>query len=128
MSNKARELYNLPYGLDGDRFDPRRNTKNANHYRGHPTLGNWPKDRRAHPARSIRNRIFGRNAAVPYRVDPDAHRRMIDCDDVQRIRDNYILNPSTPREMAGGRANAMPAPRNREQLLAQTWPSVPWAP
>src|SRR3712207_5241193 len=28
MSNKTKELYNLPYGLDGDRFDPRRNTKN----------------------------------------------------------------------------------------------------
>ena len=128
MSAKARELYNLPYGLDGDRFDPRRNTRNPNHYRGHPALDSWPDDVRSHPERSIRNGIFGRNAAVPYKVDPDANFAKIMCDDVQKIRDGYILNPATPREFAAGRANTMPAPRTRRQLLDGMWPNAPWAP
>jgi hypothetical protein len=128
MSNKAKELYNLPYGLDGDRFDPRRNTKNPHHYKDHPVLDKWPSDGRAHPERSIRNGIFGRNAAIPYKVDPDAHFGKIKCDDVQKIRDGYIVNPATPREVAMGRSNDMHAPRTRSQLLAGTWPNVPWAP
>jgi hypothetical protein len=56
----------------------------------------WPKDGKAHPERSIRNGILGRNAAKAYGLDPDAHRGMIAADKVQEMRDAYILNPMTP--------------------------------
>jgi hypothetical protein len=91
-------------------------------------VSNWPTDRRAHPERTIRNAIFGRNAAHVYRVDPDARRKSIRCDDVQKLRDAYILDPYTPKETAPFASNAMPAPRTRRQLLSMVWPNGPWTP
>jgi hypothetical protein len=90
MSEAMKDLYNLPHGLDGDVEDP---TQPA------PT-----------PARTIRNGILGRNAAVPYRIDPDATLKAILCDDVQKIRDEYILNPMTPNKVNG--------PRTAREVLA----------
>ena len=90
MSDAIRELYNLPYGLDGDVEDP---TQPA------PT-----------PARSIRNGILGRNAAGPYQIDPDLTLGLIQCDDVQKIRDEYVLNPLADARPRG--------PRTRRELLA----------
>ena len=129
FSNKAKEMYNLPYGLEGDRFDPRYDCRDANSYRKpHPVLNDWPTDGRAHPERSIRNGIFGRNAAVPYKVDPDATRKKLDCDDVQKIRDAYVVNPATPAEAAPAASNHIVGARTRRELLSQVWPNAPWSP
>ena len=39
MGPKARDMYNLPYGIDGDRFDPRLDCEDANNYRRpHPVI------------------------------------------------------------------------------------------
>ena len=43
-------------GLDGDRFDPRRNALSPSSYTAkHPNVKGWPTDNKAHPERSIRN-------------------------------------------------------------------------
>lgn len=129
LSGKAREMYDLPYGLDGDRFDPRVNAMDAGSYRRpHRHVKGWPTDGRAHPERTIRNGIFGRNAAVPYGVDPDAARHKIACDDLEKVRESYLLRPTSEREVAPAASNLILGPRNRQQTLAQTWPHVPWAP
>jgi len=117
FSDKAKEFYNLPYGLNGDRFDPTQNALDPNSYLStHPAYADWPTDRRAHPERTIRNGIFGRNSAVPYRVDPELQRRKIATDDVQKIRDAYLLNPMTPNSMNPGAALKMTAARTPAQL------------
>ena len=55
FTERGKELYNLPYGLEGDVEDPTRKAPN--------------------PSRTIRNGIFGRNVAPAYRFDPDAQAR-----------------------------------------------------
>ena len=85
-------------------------------------------DHRAHPERTIRNHIFGRNAAVVYKVDPDVHRSLIHCDQVQKMRDGYLLNSATPKEMRPFATNKMPAFRTRSAMLANTWPNAPFTP
>jgi hypothetical protein len=116
FSPEAKEFYNLPYGLDGDRFDPRRNALSGASYNGNPDVKGWPKDGKAHPERSIRNGILGRNAAKAYGLDPDAHRGMIAADQVQAMRDAYIINPMTPREMATWRSNRILGPRTKREF------------
>ncbi len=117
FSPEAKEFYNLPYGLDGDRFDPRKNALAPDTYRRkHPNVKGWPTDGKAHPERSIRNGILGRNAAKAYGLDPDAHRGMISGDQVQAMRDAYILNPMTPREQATWRSNRILGPRTRREF------------
>jgi len=118
MSDKAKALYNLPYGLDGDAWDPRRNALDANSYLArHPNVPGWPTDKRSHPERTIRNRVFGRNAAEVYRVDADATHLKMACDDVQKIRDAYYLDQMTPKGRAPLAANQLHGPRTRGQLL-----------
>jgi predicted TIM-barrel fold metal-dependent hydrolase len=118
FSEKAKEFYNLPYGLDGDRWDPRKNALDASSYMvGHPNIGDWPVDAKAHPERTIRNGILGRNAAECYGLDPDATRNALNCDEVQKLRDAYLLNPSTPKEMAPLRTNIINGPRNRREFF-----------
>ena len=95
MTDEIKELYDLPYGLEGDVEDP---TQPA------PS-----------PARTIRNGILGRNAAAAYRIDPDATLAAVRCDDVQRIRDEYLLNPATPPVARG---NEILGPRTRRELFA----------
>jgi len=90
MSDEARATYNLPWGLDGDVDDP---TQLA-----------------TDPRRTIRNGILGRSAAEPYRIDPDLTLAAIKCDDVQKIRDQYALNPIARNEVRG--------PRTRRELFA----------
>ncbi len=117
MSAEAKELYDLPWGLDGDRFDPTLDAYDASNYLSpHPHVADWPTDGRSHPERSIRNGIFGRNAAVPYRVDPDAQLKALVCDEVQKIRDAYIVNGNTPSEVAPGADNTMPGARSKAEL------------
>ncbi len=117
FSDEAKELYNLPHGLDGDRFDPRRNALKGTSYNGHPDVKNWPKDGRAHPERSIRNGILGRNAAEAYGIDADKHRGMIEFDQIQSMRQAYVLNSGTEREQAKWRTNQMIGPRNRREFM-----------
>src|SRR5438552_1659766 len=90
MSDEARATYNLPWGLDGDVDDP---TQLA-----------------VDPRRTIRNGILGRNAAEPYRMHPDLTLAAISCDDVQTIRDQYMLSPIARNEVRG--------PRTRRELFA----------
>jgi hypothetical protein len=126
---RAREFYNLPHGLDGDAWDPRVNALSPHSYRApHPHVADWPTDRMAHPERTIRNHIFGRNAAVVYKVDPDAQRKLIHCDQVQKMRDAYVLNAATPKEIRPFATNKMPAYRTRAHVLANTWPNAPFTP
>jgi hypothetical protein len=103
----GKELYGLPYGLEGDVEDPTRPA---------PT-----------PARTIRNGILGRNAAAAYRVDPDAQLHAIACDQVNAIREEYITNPATLRESAPQRSNDALGPRTPTELFAMR-KDQPWAP
>ena len=117
FSDAAKEMYNLPYGLDGDRWDPRKNAlDSASYMLVHPNVAGWPTDGKAHPERSIRNGILGRTAAEVYGLDPDAKRNALSCDEVQKIRDAYILNPATPKETAPLASNSINGPRNRRDF------------
>jgi hypothetical protein len=102
-------MYRLPYWLDGDVENP---------------LNPAPS-----PARTIRNAIFGRNAAVPYRMDPDAHLNAISCDKVQEVRDDYIVNSAVPNPLQSAqlRSNAIPGYRTRRELFTDL-ASKPWGP
>src|SRR5687768_13312766 len=95
FAERGRELYNLPYGLEGDVEDPTRKAPN--------------------PARTIRNGILGRNVAPAYRFDPDGRRRAISCDAVAQIKDEgYIQNEGSPeREEVPLANNHIHGPRNR---------------
>jgi hypothetical protein len=118
FSDQAKEFYNLPYGLDGDRWDPRKNALDGSSYLlSHPNVQGWPTDGKAHPERSIRNGILGRTAAEVYGLDPDAVRHAMSCDEVQKIRDAYILNPGTPKETAPSASNHINGPRTRAEFL-----------
>jgi uncharacterized protein len=128
FTDEAKVLYNLPYGMESDRFDPRYNCQDSASYLSpHPVIADWPTDGQAHPERSIRNGIFGRNAAGPYRVDPDAKREAISCDEVQKLRDQYILNPFTPRNSAPLRFNELGPLRTDEAVLNDLY-NTPWSP
>ncbi len=117
FSDAAKELYNLPYGLEGDRWDPRKNALDASAYMlPHPNVADWPTDGRAHPERTIRHGIMGRNAAEAYGLDPDAVRQAMSCDDVQKLRDVYVLNPGTPKETTPLKSNAIMGPRTRRDF------------
>ena len=98
FTSQGKALYRLPYGLEGDVEDPTR-----------PAPG---KDR------TIRNAIFGRNAARAYRVDPAAHGRSIACDRVQDLRQSYITDPLTERERAPLASNRLTGARTRRELFA----------
>lgn len=117
MTDAAKELYNLPYGLDGDRFDPRRNAHSAGSYMApNPDVADWPMDAQAHPERSIRNGIFGRNAAPIYRVNPDEVQGAIKCSAVNEMRNQYYVNQFTDLEERPGASNVMHAPRTKAQV------------
>ena len=128
MSNEAKDLYDLPYGLDGDAWDPRRNALSGSSYlSGHRHVKGWPRDGKAHPERTIRNQVFGRTAARIYRVDADAKRKAIDCDDVQAIRDSYLINEGTSTERAPLATNRLFGLRTPQAV----WRHVtgkPWSP
>ena len=128
MTDAAKELYNLPYGLDGDRFDPTKNALVGSSYLSpHPAVPGWPTDGEPHPDRTIRNGIFGRNAAVPYRIDVDAVHGLIACDDVNEMRNQYYVNQYTDLERAPGRTNTIYGPRTMEELQRKK-ANEPWLP
>jgi len=110
---EGKEFYNLPFGLEGDCEDP---------MQAAPT-----------PDRTIRNAIFGRNAARAYSsggnvtIDPDAVRHAIGCDEVQKIRDQYILNQATPKELTPMASNEIIGPRTAG-ALDKLRANQPWGP
>lgn len=118
FSPRAKQLYKLPYGLDGDRWDTQRNALDGNSYvSSHPNVADWPTDGRPHPERTIRNGIFGRNAAAAYGLDPDAVRNKIDCDKVNMLRDSYVQNSGTPAERTPHKTNRILGPRTRREFI-----------
>ena len=128
FSDKAKAFYNLPHGLDGDADDPRENALSAFTYsRRHPVVQDWPTDGRAHPERSIRNAVFGQNAARIYHVDIPRKQQKIKCDEVNKLHDAYIQDPGTPRERAPMRANASYGFRTRREVPRDIF-SGPWHP
>jgi predicted TIM-barrel fold metal-dependent hydrolase len=108
FTDKAKEFYNLPYGLDGDVEDP---TKPA------PT-----------PARTIRNGILGRNAAAAYNIDADARRNAIHCDRVNGLRkSDYIKDVGGGHELAPMASNKVNGARTRREVL-KSLAEGPWSP
>jgi uncharacterized protein len=98
FTQAGKELYRLPYGLEGDVNDPTRKA---------------PR-----PERTIRNGILGRNAARAYEINPDAQRRKIHCDDVQEMRDEgYLRDQGTERESAPLASHVAPGPRTRRDVM-----------
>ena len=110
FTQKGKELYGLPYGLEGDVEDPTRKA---------PT-----------PARTIRNGILGRNVAPAYKVDPELKRSQIGCDQVNALRDDeYALTRSDNHllETRPFASNVSPGARTRREV----WKSItegPWSP
>ncbi|MPZ64646.1 MAG: hypothetical protein GEU83_03715 [Pseudonocardiaceae bacterium] len=118
FSPRAKQLYNLPYGLDGDRWDPQCNALSGASYTSpHPNVPDWPTDGSVHPERTIRNGIFGRNAAAAYGLDPDVVRNKISCDDVNKLRDSYVQNPGTTMERTPHKTNKILGPRTRREFF-----------
>jgi hypothetical protein len=127
MSAKAREMYNLPHGLDGDAWDPRENALSAATYtRKHRSVDNWPTDGRAHPERSIRNRWLGWNAVEVYRVK-DTDVKEIKCDVVQEFRDQGYLSGASATLRSPLASNSVYGPRNNRAAWADLW-KEPWHP
>ncbi|HVL91601.1 MAG TPA: hypothetical protein VM841_15370 [Actinomycetota bacterium] len=133
---KVWDFYGLPYAIDGDADDPTVDTRNPISYSpSHPNAGvipGWPTDGTSHPERSIRNWIFGRAAAEVYGVDADKHlndraNHPISCDNVQKIRDAYILNQYTPKEQVPMASNALIGARTPQELKIERM-NQPWAP
>ena len=108
FTEQGRELYNLPFGLEGDVEDPTRRAKR--------------------PERTIRNAILGRNAARAYRINPDSRRRKISCDAVNQLREEaYVTNAGTERESAPFASNQVLGPRTRRELVL-SMRDQPWSP
>jgi predicted TIM-barrel fold metal-dependent hydrolase len=128
FSPQARELYDLPHGMEGDRWDPRVDCHDARNYqRPHPHVRDWPIDGKAHPERSIRNGVLGRNAAEVYQVDADAKINAIRCDDVQEMRDKGYLQGQGALLRAPLASNSVYGERTPRGVLHELW-SKPWAP
>ena len=107
FSDEAKELYNLPYGLDGD--------------------VNRPTKKAKRPADTIRNAILGRNAAGAYEIDPDATRNAMLCDEVETLHQHYVEQQGTERESATLASNTLNGPRTRRELFAML-KEKPWGP
>ena len=142
------DTYKLPYAIDGDADDPLKDTRQASSYTPAEAAahgGDWPGDSKPHPERSIRNWIFGRAAAQVYRVNADAHlydrqhlKTALDtaptngvaeiaCDEVQKLRDAYIVNQMTPKEHVPLASNQIVGPRTGRELFKMR-SEGPWAP
>lgn len=141
-SDALKLFYGLPYWLDGDADDPTKPTQAAPGYEGNANVRN---------ARySIRNAIFGFNAADIYSrpgktdlVDKAEeyvglttptgalgvrdNRSQFKCDEVQKIRDGYILNQMTPKEQVPMASNQIVGHRTAKGLQAER-KDAPWAP
>jgi predicted TIM-barrel fold metal-dependent hydrolase len=148
----SKEIFNLPFGLQGDRYDPRVDTNSGAQYTAAyaasiPVLktkehggywldaaGNkhdgWPTDGRPHPERSLLNGMLGRNAADAYEVDPDAWHGSISGDDVNKAREQYLGDKVNGLASAGpNRTNRVYGPRTKQETIAmlnQDWKKNGW--
>jgi uncharacterized protein len=108
FSEKAKEFYGLPHGLEGDVEDPTRKARK--------------------PSRTIRNGILGRNAARAYNFDPDARFRDISCDEVQGMKEHgYLSGVGTEREGAPLATHKAPGARTRREVM-DSLVNSPWSP
>jgi hypothetical protein len=108
FSDKAKEFYGLPYGLEGDVEDPTRKARK--------------------PSRTIRNGILGRNAARAYNFDPDERFNQISCDQVNALRqDAYLSQLGTERESAPLATHKAPGARTRREVM-DSLVNSPWSP
>ena len=107
FTDKGKELYGLPWGLEGHRDDPRIRAED--------------------PADSIRNGILGYNAADAYEFDAKAKRNAIACDAVQRLKDEGYVQGHGLGETATLRMNQIPGGRTRRDVLKSLTES-PWSP
>jgi hypothetical protein len=143
------DTYRLPFGLNGDRWNPQALALDALPYTagtsicdamvaifGEQSASNpegWPTDGRKHPERTIRNGIFGRNAAKAYGVDLDGPAATVSCEKLNGYRANYWYNQytDTNRQSDTHRysadpylyrvapsSNMMPGPRSRAAVDA----------
>jgi predicted TIM-barrel fold metal-dependent hydrolase len=128
FSDKAKQFYNMPFGLDGDLDDPRIDALSPSSYRRpHPYVKDWPTDGRAHPDRTIRNAVLGRNAARVYRVNPDTKLKAIKCDQVNQLHGEYMIDAGQATARAPLRANAVYGRRTRREVLKDIF-TGPWTP
>jgi predicted TIM-barrel fold metal-dependent hydrolase len=128
FSPKARQLYDLPHGMEGDRWDPRVDCHDRQNYRHpHPHVKNWPTDGKPHPERSIRNGVLGRNAAEAYEINPDAKIKEIRCDAVQEMRDKGYLEGDGATLRSPLASNSVYGERTPKDVLHELW-SKPWSP
>ena len=108
FSDKAKQFYGLPYGLEGDVNDPTRKARK--------------------PSRTIRNGILGRNAARAYNFDPDERFNEISCDQVNGLRQNsYLSQIGTERESAPLASHRAPGARTRREVM-NSLVNSPWSP
>src|SRR4051794_19224157 len=108
FSDKAKEFYGLPYGLEGDVEDPTQKAPD--------------------PSRTIRNGILGRNAAAAYEFDPDERFNAISCDQVNALRqDAYLSQLGTARESAPLATHKAPGARTRREVM-DSLVNSPWSP
>jgi uncharacterized protein len=107
FTDKAKEFYNLPYGLEGDVEDPTQPAPD--------------------PSRTIRNGILGRNAADAYMIDADAQRNKIQCDKVNGIKTGYVNDIGNGFQEVPMASNQIPGPRTRRDVMKKLTEG-PWAP
>jgi predicted TIM-barrel fold metal-dependent hydrolase len=107
FTERGKELYALPYGMEGDREDPTQ-----------PAPG---------PERTIRNAIFGYNAADAYNFDPSFRSQAIRCDQVQKLKDEGYIQGHGLAQTASLRMNAIPGPRTRREVM-KSLTENPWSP
>ena len=110
-------------------WDPRINARAARATRRpHPHVKNWPTDGKPHPERTIRNRIFGRNAAEAYNIDADAQARTRSS--ATRCRSSGTRATSKATAPCSGlrwrRTRSMESGR-RNDVMHELW-SNPWSP
>ena len=117
FTDQAKQFYNLPYGLDGWREDPTQLPPSTD------------------PYDTIRNGIFGRNAAEAYNIDYTAQRARVPCEPVNGLRNGdsvdggYIQKVGdTPWfEEVPMASNKVNGPRTRREALKELM-SGEWAP
>jgi predicted TIM-barrel fold metal-dependent hydrolase len=108
FTTKGREVYGLPYGLNGDVEDPRRKA---------------PR-----PSRTIRNAILGYNAARAYNFDPIQRYHQISCDEVQKLKESaYVQGAGTERESAPLASHVSPGARTPQEVAENVYGGE-WSP
>jgi hypothetical protein len=109
FTQKGKELYGLPYGLNGDVEDPRKKA---------------PR-----PERTIRNAILGYNAARAYSFDPVKIKNEIACDEVQRLKEEGYLQGGSGGDLEAAPLASHVAPGGRTPR--EVWKNVyegEWSP